>query len=360
MNTEKDIISSPDGAEKLISKKELLEWEGVTSRKLTYWHSEGVLSKPVLHKGQGGKSYYNGFQLSAVQALAFLQSEFKQSIRDIKRLISQMTAGNPNSYLVKKEPAYPLFPLLFIRRQLSPQMLDDIKSGKKIYSNELGFISYEQHEKSYIEKDGKLLKIINEGAFDPIYYIEADPIGNFSDEVVDSIPGLTYELDSEGIELWNERRNVFVELAENSNMLPPSYYYNGKVYYSNPDISCGAFLVCFAEVHGVNAAKRIVDRIREDINIFFHFPYERREYSASFLRFKKDIELVRKAMHDLDDIRLDGPEEWCDECTETFFEGFLEGRIRMKPNCIDNSIMFQGTNANSQTIRRDENDASQE
>ena len=345
----------------LISKKDFLLTVGITQRKLSYWQAEGIFSGPVLYKGQGGQSHFNRLQWSAAKALAFLQIDCGQSIGDIKQILKRMQEDAPDSDFIreefKNEPGLCLYPLFLQSRTLTenPSILEEFKNGKKIFSANAkgGFVDLERHDSRYTEIDGSILKIIRKDEFDhfPLWFLEASPINVFADEVVDGMLGLHYDVDPE-TDVWNEKRDLFLQLVDKSIMLPPSYHYRGKVYYSNPDLSCGAFLICFAEIQGIDAAKRIVKRIREDINMFFHFPHESSEYSASFLRFKKEVEIVRDALCDLDDIRLDGPEGWYGECTETFFEGFLEGRIRMKPNCIDNSIMFQGPGSSYQTSQR--------
>lgn len=349
MTAAKVTVSTGGQPGDLISKKDFLLTVGITQRKLSYWQAEGIFSGPVLYKGQGGQSFFNRVQWSAAKALAFLQIECGQSIADIRQIIKRMQEDDPDSYFMKEgsksEPGLCLYPLFLQFRTLAdnPNILEEFKKGKKIFSTNArkGFVDLERHDRRYTEIDGNNLKIIRKDEFAPGWFIEATPITNFILEVVESFEGLSPDLDSDAEQDSDNKKEVITALIESSVIFPPPYYYNGKKFYSQTDVACAAYFTKFAVMYGLEKTSTLLTRIKEDIMEFFHFPEACVEYSASFLRFKKHVELIIAATNEFTEI-----EEKGSDCNECFFEWFLEGKIRMKPNCIDNGIMFQNANTN--------------
>jgi len=225
------------------------------------------------------------------------------------------------------------------------QILDQYKNGMKVLVvnsiTDIFLIDFDRCQTRYTNRNGNILKIIREDEFDPLWFTQAEPIDKF----VESVMYISFEtgcvLSPEAKSQSGIRKEISIKLIQDSVILPPAYYYSGKEFYSQPDIDSAGFLVSFAQEHGFEKTASLVERIKEDISIFFCFPSESKEYSAFFLRFKRDVELIREAILELHDIKEEGPYGCCDEWSEVFFERFLEGQIRMKPNCIDNRIMFQ-------------------
>lgn len=297
--------------DRLQPKQVLIEEVGISGRTLTNWIFEGVLPKPVLYQGKGGKSFFSKRQVEEASAIKRLNSDYKQSLSKIKAIKERISEDLLGEWPYNDECYLTVFNTMLGFGEAFSAINDIaafIGGEKTLISQPKGkyrFIKTIYHSKKYTKKDGQIRKILYNHEFNKDEYFKIEE----TDKAFESHAKLVWDFQVDlknqiGKEIdkgffpdpkkWEHKPHQIVELVKEGIMYAPPYFYDGDYYFHQNDICIVAenlLKFCHNMGYGINGGRNLKKRIEEDLQNFFSFPEDGIDHSPESILFYRTISL---------------------------------------------------------------------
>ncbi|EFK06821.1 conserved hypothetical protein [delta proteobacterium NaphS2] len=360
-----------DAYDRLYSKKELLEEAGIPGRTLTNLIFEGVLPKPVLYQGKGGKSFFSKRQIQEASVIKRLNSDYKLSLTKIKAAKKRIAEDLLGEWPYNDECYLTVFDTIFYLgiAESAIETIEAFIDGRKTLvsqpRNTYRFIETVHHSKKYVNIDGQIRKILYDHEFEKSEFFKIEEIARCFEALakviwdvhVDLRKPIGKRIDNKFIpdpKKWEHKPQQIIDLVENEIMYAPPYFYDGVCYFHQNDISIVAnnlLKLCHDMGYGINGGRKLKNRIQEDIESFFSFPDDAIDHSPESILFYKSINLFEDCImwlfyydetsYECGLYGLDPTNQKKIPSLKKFIDYYLDGLTYVSKNALGDSTLFK-------------------